>query len=229
MATTLAAGRQRPCEIVTPPLDHDHEESLEALLGPARQLGFLVPVEAAVHLHLDAGPYRSASAFANLVRLFGHWRNALRTELGTNPACTRLRSLPAELLELVEHAEFQELDEGAPDSGRGAAAADETARWQRLQAAAAAAGLTKYFDVNLTALLTDRPARDTVEVRILPGALHGSEITRRAAFVEALLERCRQRTPIPRPSTNDPRAQVAELRALAGQTPTRGDHPDRWS
>jgi len=205
LAAPLAPGRERPCEIVTPPLETDHETALEALLRPARELGFTVPVESAVHLHLDAGPYRSVTAFSNLVRLFGHWRTALREALGTNPSCTRLQPLPRPLLELVEQ----------PDHG----GADQTASWARLQGAAAATGLSKYFDVNLTALLTDRPARDTVEVRILPGTLLAAEITSRASLVEALLARCLEPEPVPRPATDDPAGAVTELHDLAGFIP----------
>ncbi|KQO07625.1 hypothetical protein ASF06_13650 [Agreia sp. Leaf244] len=206
MATTLAAGRERPTEIVTPPLTRDHEAALETLLRPARELGFTVPVEAAVHLHFDGAPYRSVEAFSNLVRLFGHWRDALHVALATNLACTRLRALPPALLDLVEMRE--EVD------------VSESERWSRLQAAAKATGLTKYFDINLTALLTDKPPRDTVEVRILPGALDATDIIRRAAFVEALLARCRQADPIPRPAHADPVAAAEELRELVALTPS---------
>lgn len=209
MATSLAAGRERPCEIITPPLTRDHEATLETLLRPARELGFTVPVEAAVHLHFDGAPYRSVAVFSNLVRLFGHWRDALRVALGTNPACTRLQALPAALLELVE----------IPD----AVGLTEAEFWGRLQASAKATGLTKYFDVNLTALLTDRPARDTLEVRILPGALHAADIVHRAAFVEALLARCIEPDPFPRPTSADPAAAAAELGALVGFIPSDED------
>ena len=205
LAAALAPGRERPCEIVTPPLDRDHEAALEALLRPARELGFTVPVESAVHLHLDAGPYRSVAAFANLVRLFGHWRDALHDALGTNPSCTRLQPLPPALLELVEQ----------PVPG----GADRATAWSRLQAAASATGLSKYFDVNLTALLADRPARDTLEVRILPGSLHGRDVTARAGLVEALLARCLEPEAVPRPTSADPAGAVAELHALAGFIP----------
>ncbi|WP_044441276.1 amidoligase family protein [Agreia bicolorata] len=208
MATSLAAGRERPCEIVTPPLTHDHEAVLERLLQPARELGFTVPVEAAVHLHFDAAPLRSASAFSNLVRLFGHWREALRIALGTNPACTRLQALPPALLDLVEKEKTELTD---------------AERWSALQTAARGTGLSKYFDVNLTALLTDTPARDTLEVRILPGALRASDIVWRAALVEALLARCREPRAFPRPTaTNaatDAASAAAELYALVGFTP----------
>ena len=186
LAAPLPPGRERPCEIVTPPLVRDHERALEDLLAPARDLGFTIPSEAAVHLHVDAAPFRGAAAFANLVRLFGHWREVLRTALGTNPACTRLQPLPAALLDLVDPA----------DGGGSGPLSD----WPRLQAAARGTGLTKYYDVNLTALLTETPARDTVEVRILPGALHAGAITARAALLERLLDRCCDPRPLPRPS-----------------------------
>ncbi|WP_223269625.1 amidoligase family protein [Frigoribacterium sp. ACAM 257] len=251
MAAPLAPGRERPCEIVTAPLIVDHEAALEALLRPARELGFTVPLEAAVHLHVDGEPFRSAHAFANLVRLVGNWRGALHELLGTNPACTRLAPMPPPLLALVEEegaewAAWAAARHADATSGGGAASAQ---RWHRLQQAAAGTGLTepglirpgltkprltkpdltkplltkplltKYMDVNLTALLTDSPARDTVEVRILPGSLSASDITGRARLVEALLDRCLEEAPLPRPTTAasvTPDRAVAELRRLAG-------------
>jgi hypothetical protein len=174
VAMPLPAGRERPCEIITPPLSVDHADSLERLLGPARELGFTVPQEAAVHLHVDGAPFRRPEAFANLVRLFGHWREELWAALGTNPACRRLAPLPEALLDLVERPGFVLAD-------------------------ARSVGLTKYADVNLTQLVTDRPVRDTVEVRILPGDVDGHAIVRRAAIVEGLLARCLEPRPLPRP------------------------------
>ncbi|WP_344932846.1 amidoligase family protein [Actinoplanes nipponensis] len=90
LAAPQGGERERPCEIVTPPLSSDHGAALEELLGPARELGFTVPREAAVHLHIDGAPFREPHALANVVRLFAHWREPLRLLLGTNPACRRL-------------------------------------------------------------------------------------------------------------------------------------------
>jgi hypothetical protein len=226
MAAPLAPGRERPCEIVTAPLTADHETALEALLRPARELGFTVPVESAAHLHVDGARFRSAHAFSNLVRLFGHWREALHVLLETNPACTRLAPLPPALLALVETDPLLELtpsgsdsrsgsDSGSgPGTGRGGDAHDR--RWHRLQQAAAGTGLVKYADVNLTALLTDAPVRDTVEVRILPGSLDTSAITDRAGLVERLLDRCLEEAPFPSPTdAGDPARTAIELRRLA--------------
>jgi Putative amidoligase enzyme len=177
LATPSGGERERPCEIITPPLDAGYAEAIEALLGPARDLGFSVPAEAAVHVHLDGQPFRKAAALANVVRLFAYWREPLRQLLATNPRCRRLAPLPAELVAAVD---------GDPSH-------DE------LRRAAAAGGLTKFFDVNLTALLRDNPARDTIEVRILPGTTETAEVIERAAVVEALLERCLDPQPVPRP------------------------------
>jgi hypothetical protein len=170
---------------------------LDDLLTPARDLGFTVPAEAAVHLHLDGAPFRRPAAFANLVRLFGHWREPLWEALGTNEACRRLAPLPAELVRLVERGDQS---------------------WGELAAAARGIGLTKYADVNLTQLVSPHPARDTVEVRILPGALDASDILRRAALVERLVRRCLDDAPVPQPdagAAHDPEAALLEL-ATAG-------------
>jgi hypothetical protein len=188
LAAPQGGERERPCEIVTPPLTGDHHEQLVVLLVVARDLGFTVPVEAAVHLHVDGAPFREAHALANLVRLFAHWREPLRTVLRTNPACRRLAPLPSSLV----------------------AAADGGAPIEQLRKAADEGELTKFFDVNLTQVLTDTPFRDTVEIRILPGAIDAGPIVDRAALVELLLDRCEWREPFPDPPA-DPAAAVEAL------------------
>ena len=190
LAAPQGGGRERGCEVITPPLIADHEEVIDDLLRVARELGFFVPVEAAVHMHYDGGPFRSAAALANVVRLFGLWRPALHTLLGTNPACRRLAPLPASLVQ----------------------AATGTPSYEELRAAAA--GLTKFFDVNLTALFAEIPARNTLEVRILPGTIDTSDVVRGAALVEALLERCLDETPITTPPA-EPDAALSALREMA--------------
>ena len=192
LAAPQGGERERPCEIVTPPLTIDHGIALEELLGPARELGFTVPAEAAVHLHLDGAPFREATSLANVIRLFGHWRETLRTLLSTNPACRRLAPLPEELVR----------------------AADRAGSYGELQRAAGHGGLTKFFDVNLTQLFSDTPVRDTIEVRILPGAVHADAILKNAGLIERLLERCLDPTPLPAPP-QDPAAAEQELLQLA--------------
>jgi hypothetical protein len=175
LAAPHGGERERACEVVTPPLSTGHGAALEELLSAAGALGFTVPAEAAVHLHLDAAPFRSAPALANLVRLFGHWRPQLHALLGTNPACRRLGPLPVELL----------------------AATDGTPTFEQLRHAAGLGGLTKFVDLNLTQLFSPRPVRDTVEVRILPGTIDTADVLRRAALVERLLDRCLDPQPVP--------------------------------
>jgi hypothetical protein len=192
LAAPQGAERERPCEIVTPPLARHHRAALADLLGPARELGFTVPREAAVHLHLDGGPFRRPHALANVIRLFAHWRQPLRTLLQTNPACRRLAPLPEPLVK----------------------AADGDPTYAELRTAAADGELSKFFDVNLTQLLTDTPIRDTVEIRILPGAIDPDDIVYRAGLVELLLDRCRRREPFPDPP-GDPDAAVPALLDIA--------------
>jgi hypothetical protein len=187
------AERERPCEIVTPPLAGNHAEALEELLEPARELGFTVPNEAAVHLHLDGAPFRDPRTLANVVLLFAHYRDGLRELLQTNPACRRLAPLPAQLV---------------------AAASAGTPGLDELRKAADEGELTKYFDVNLTQLLTDRPLRDTLEIRVLPGAITASEIVHRAALVELLLDRCEDPEPFPVAPTGD----VSALMEIAAES-----------
>jgi hypothetical protein len=191
LAAPLTGERERPCELITPPLAADHHKALAELLEPARELGFTVPREAAVHLHLDGGPFRAPAALANLVRLFAYWREPLRTLLATNPACRRLAPLPEQLVAAVS---------GKPTT-------------EELRQAARAGELTKFFDVNLTQVLTDTPpVRDTVEVRILPGAIDAGKIVDRAGLVELLLDRCLEPEPIPAPPA-DAGAALLEMAA----------------
>ena len=201
MAAPARGERERPCEIVTPPISSDHHAALEELLGPARELGFTIPHEAAVHLHVDGAPFREPHALANLVRLFAHWREPLRTVLRTNPACRRLAPLPGPLVDAVA---------GSPTYGQ-------------LRDAATAGELTKFFDVNLTQLFTETPIRDTVEIRILPGAITAGDIVDRAAVIELLLDRCEDPAPFPGPPA-DPGDAVEEMLhqaagVLAGRLP----------
>ncbi|GLX99816.1 amidoligase family protein [Actinoplanes sp. NBRC 101535] len=198
LAAPQGSGRERPCEIITPPLATGHHDALEELLAPARELGFTVPHEAAVHLHLDGAPFRAPEALANVVRLFAWWREPLRLLLATNPACRRLAPLPEQLVTAVT---------GRPTT------AD-------LRKAAADGGLGKYFDVNLTQVLTDTPRRDTVEIRILPGAVEAGPIVDRAALVELLLERCLDPEPVP-VAPAGPDAAISGLMELAADALAR--------
>jgi Putative amidoligase enzyme len=180
LATESGGERERPCEIVTPPIVDNYAATLDELLGPSRELGFTVPLEAAVHVHLDGEQFRDPLVLANVVRLFSYWREPLHRLLQTNPNCSRLAPLPNELVESVA---------GRPTT-------------EELRDAAARGGLTKFYDVNLTQLLRDDPLRDTIEVRILPGGIRSKEILTGASMVGSLLERCLDPRPISAPPSN---------------------------
>lgn len=166
LAAGLPGERERPCEVVTPPLTADHAAALDLLLAAARDLGFTVPREAAVHVHLDAAPFRTVEGFSRVVRLFHDERAALWERFGTNRACTRLGPLPAELRGLVDRP---------------------WASWEDLRAAAAALPVVKWADVNLTHVLGTVPGPDTLEVRILPGSMDADAIVAAAVELEGLL------------------------------------------
>jgi len=160
----LPGERERPCEIVTPPFVDRHAERLEALLGPARALGFTAPAEGAVHLHFDAAPLTSARFVRALVRAWRDEGASWRERFGTNPRCRRLGPPPDALVALVETPGF----------------ADRP--WDRARADLAAVGLTKWVDVNLVNLVRGTPDKHTVEVRILPVSLHPERIVDAMAY-----------------------------------------------
>jgi hypothetical protein len=180
MAAPLPGERHRPAEIVTTPLEHDHGSALDRILRRAGELGFTVPVEAAVHLHFDAAPFRTPQAFANVVDLFSRWSEPLRELLGTNPACRRLGPPPPALVELV--GTLRELDS-----------------WDDVRSKVSSLELTKYCDVNLLYVIRAPAIKDTLEIRILPGADDAAQITAQAALVDGLLQRCLAGDPFPEP------------------------------
>lgn len=150
--------RERVSELITPPISANHKQRLEDLLAPARALGFSVPAEAAVHVHLDAGPFRSANAVRRLVEVFADDRAELWHALGTNRLCRRLGALPDELIAGVAEPGFDD----RPWS--------EVSEWLQ------GLPLTKFSDCNLTNLVAANPRNDTVEIRVLPGSIEAAPI-----------------------------------------------------
>lgn len=171
MVVDQPGERERVCEVVTPPLDsRGYVERLDVLLRTAVDLGFTVPTEAAVHLHLDAEPYRCASRLGPLVRTMSQTRDSIRAELGTNPHCRRLGPLPDHLVERCTEPGF-----------------DDTP-WPEVQALLAHVPLTKYCDLNLVNLRDRLSGKDTVEVRILPGSIDAGTIATHVDAIERRLE-----------------------------------------
>ena len=169
IAAPLPGERERPCELVTPPLEDDHAARLDALLAIARELGFTVPTEAAVHIHFDGARLTSAAAIANLVRLFSGHGAALKQLVGANPNCLRLGAWPEELLPLVKSVPFMMRD------------------WAGARVAMAEIELTKFCDFNIFNLVHNTPDKHTFEVRILPSGLEAGPIIEMARLFEAML------------------------------------------
>ena len=188
IATPLPGERERPCEIVTPPIAADHEARLEALLAPARSHGFTIPQESATHVHFDGAALRDPRAFRNLVRLVETWGPALGRLVGTNPRCRRLGGWPDALHAVVESDDFLALD------------------WEQAQERLRDVGLTKYCDVNLRNIVEDIPDKPTIEVRVLPGLVDPVAILERAALFEGVLRLAVEARAIPRA----PAAAVAQ-------------------
>lgn len=204
---------ERVCELVTPPITRDHAEALDNMLATARELGSTIPDEAAVHVHLDAEPFRSSAMLARLVTVFSADRRELWQALGTNPACRRLAALPVELVEGVGRPGFSDQPW------------EQTLHWlKQLE-------LTKFSDCNLVNLRDRAPGKDTVELRILPGALHADQVMQGVTELQRRFGACHR---YPTAPALPPRSCVSLRPPLRrwppGSTPVeRHTSTTRWS
>ncbi|WP_341530478.1 amidoligase family protein [Nostoc sp. UHCC 0302] len=169
IAAPLPGERERPCELITPPIETNHGDRLEVLLSAARSIGFTIPVEGATHLHFDATPLCSTRVFANLVNLLWTHGENLKRLVGTNPNCRRLGMWDEELLVLVNQSDFSEMS------------------WSDAKARLAKLELTKYCDFNIKNLIHSIPSKFTFEARIFPSWMHAQPIIEAAALIEAIL------------------------------------------
>lgn len=170
IAAPLPGERERPCELITSPLDRNHAQRLDELLTLARQLQFQAPVEGATHIHFDAKAMQSANAIANFINLYSSYRDILKQLIGTNKHCIRLGPWPTELLDTVNAKGFRSLS------------------WLEVQEQLKALKLTKYCDVNLTNCIYSITDKNTIEVRILPVWLEAAPIMAVATLFVALFE-----------------------------------------
>ncbi len=170
IAAPLPGERERPCELITCPLESNQGQRLDELLALARQLKFLAPVEGATHIHFDAKAMQSANAIANFVNLYSSYRHILKQLIGTNPNCIRLGAWPTELLDTVNATGFCALS------------------WLEVQEQLKALKLTKYCDVNLINCIYGIADKNTIEVRILPVCLETTPIMAVASLFVALFE-----------------------------------------
>ena len=150
IATPLPGERERPCELITVPIETDHFKKLESLLKPARDLGLMIPTEAATHFHFDATSLCSTPVFSNLVKLLWSQGDDLRQKVGTNSKCRRLGPWPEELIKLVNNPGFRQLP------------------WPQAQIHLRKLNLSKYCDFNLKNFIHSIPEKNTFEARIFP-------------------------------------------------------------
>lgn len=212
IAAPMPGERERACELVTPPIagDADFAAALESRLRVARGLGFSVPREAAVHLHLEAAQLERADAFANLVELLATWGDALKAWVRTNPACVRLGPIPDRLIEAVRAPDFRSLP------------------WDHARERLAALEPSKYVDFNVKNLAHPRPDKPTFEVRVLPGAITAEPIVTAAGLFVGIAKRAlaspvRPEAPRPARDIDRLRHELAAGGFLPGASPNLGD------
>lgn len=178
IAAPLPGERERPCELITPPLEADHAAYLERLLSVARQLHFGIPLEGATHIHFDAEALCSAHVIANLVNVLMTFGPSLRRLCATPAHFRRVGALPAVLRDCVNQADFRALT------------------WPQAQARLRATEPSKYCDYNFKNIAYGRADRHTFEVRIFPAHLHAQPICAAAALFEGILRHCIRSKPI---------------------------------
>lgn len=166
----LPGERERPCELITRPLESDATDVIRDLLDDAHALNFSVPTEGATHLHFDGARLQSAAALSNLIQALAKYRRPLHRLVGTNQNCVRLDAWPRRLLRLADSDPFATLD------------------WPAAQAALKDLDLSKYCDFNLVNLIEAPQDKHTFEVRILPVMTDTDDIINTAKLFAAILE-----------------------------------------
>jgi hypothetical protein len=179
MAAPLPGERERPCEVITPPLGDDADARLGDLLRVARGLGCVAPQEGAVHVHVDGRPFQDPAVLARLAAVLDGRHDALRALLGTNPRCRRLGPWSDAVRATLADPAFAQLS------------------WAEARARLLRAEISKYVDLNLRNLVIAHPDKTTVEWRILPVHLDAGPILRATALLGGVLRRALDPTPVP--------------------------------
>lgn len=169
LGAPLPGERERPCEVITRPMDRDHVAEIDLLLGCARDLGFAVPAEGAVHVHADATPMRSARAVCRLVSWWMENGEGLKREVATNPRCRRLGPWSPALVAAVSEAGFEDLP------------------WEEARQRIVATEPTKFVDINLRNLVMPPPGKHTVEFRFFPASTETAPVADAMARVDGWL------------------------------------------
>lgn len=160
LAAPLPGERERPCELVTSPLQADDTSALGLYLSTAEELGFEIPVEGATHFHFDGALFADPSMFLKVARFLHQYRLVLRRMMGTNLNCRRIGDWPHELLKLIQTDELLDLN------------------WDDCRQRVAETSVTKYCDFNLRNLIFPSPDKHTLEIRMLPATLDSESLFR---------------------------------------------------
>lgn len=166
------AGRERVCEIVTSPLlRHERRDVVKALMEVALGQGFRIPVEAALHAHLDRGPWMETARLKRLILALSSEREALQAALQPNPRCTQVGPFPADVVRVATEAP-DDLPFGA------------------FCAALEMAGLKRALDFNLLGVVRKFPKHPTIEVRCLRMQENPDAMVDDVERVEQVIARC---------------------------------------
>lgn len=168
--------RERVCEVVTRPLSRSERAGVVTrVLDAASRLGFVVPEEAALHVHVDAAPWQSAAALSALMVAMNEHRDNLRETFETNPRCRKLAPFSDELMALAREALAYTSRSGVePD-------------FEDFASELRAAGVVKWTDVNLEGVVSPFPRQPTLEVRFLSMSLDAHKVLALVEQVESVL------------------------------------------
>lgn len=154
LVTRLPGERERPTEVVSPPLTAATvRDWLLLVLETAVDLGFTAPVEGAVHLHFDARPFDDSHAFRRLAHWYWSRQHLLRDVVGTNLGCRMLAPWPQGVLDAVSSSEYL------------------SNPWSEVKRYLARLFGHNYFDINVMNLLRGDEKKLTIEMRFFPVSL----------------------------------------------------------
>lgn len=172
IAASLPGERERVCEIITAPIEQHHEEILSGLLTCAKDLGFSVPKEAAVHVHYDGRKLKNARVFCRMVDVFARHGDSFKKLVKSNPYCRRLGALSPKLVSQCREPGFAKIG------------------WKPARKKLETLDVSKYSDFNFLNLIHETPGKETFEIRIFPGSMDAEEITEFAAMFGQVLTWC---------------------------------------
>jgi hypothetical protein len=172
IAASLPGERERVCEIITAPIEEQHEKILSGLLTCATDLGFSVPKEAAVHVHYDAKKLNNARVFCRMVDVFAMHGDKFKKLVKTNPHCRRLGALSPKLVQQCGEPGFAKIG------------------WKPARKKLETLDVSKYTDFNFLNLINETPGKDTFEIRIFPGSMNAEAIKGYAAMFARVLTWC---------------------------------------